>query len=1468
MKNKLRKTFSGLLAFLIMISVIMPSNVVMAEDSLTSGEFTDEYGNEWKYEPDYSNYTTATGEGGKTYKVWPASNTSVKGEVTIPGKIGDVDVTSFGNYDGWYSTLITEVTIPASITNIESMAFTGWSNLETINFESGSNLKVIQKEAFGGCSKLESITLPASVQEVGVLYTYPEKQTGHYIFGDCSSLTEIQVEEGNTHFKSVDGVLYSYDGTILYVYPANKGGSSYEIPAEVRTINSQAFNVCQNLSSITFAEDSQLTTLGDRVFAHSSKIEFFSEFPTTLTHFGSWVFGGTKWLSNQITPESPFLIINGVLVNAYYNINVPATVSLPAGIHTINYQVLTNGIFGGDTTVIIPASVTTIDNNAFYSNSNISNVIFMEDSNLTTIGAQAFYMCNSITNLKLPGKLTTIGKDAFGYMESLKSIAIPDSVTNIGETILYGDTSLEYIFTDNEQVKTAELHESWNDFHYSFASYDEFGVELLEGEISIFGVVQHGETLSAVTTGITNLDPGAYAYEWYRVDAATGAELIGAIGTAVDYTVTSSDIGHKLKLKVTSANCKGSLTAVTDIVPKIDYPTDYEPANGAVEFIEGVKYFTFSGVVGVDYEYSVDAGTSWRDVTVVSGTTGLYMTGSIHLGNIALEVGDLQVRAKETAIYNASKPITNGAAYIATLEGSVIITGNTRYNETLTANALGYQSNASLIYTWYRSGSDIPIKAGPDNQYTINAADIGKTISVVVTASGYSGNLEAATVDTVSKADAVITIAEGKDHYAKTYGDIDFDLEGISNNVNGLPQFVSSNSEVLTVEEGRVHIVSAGDAIITVSLEETETYHSAVSKTITVSVGKAPITMLSLGNLMQSSDAISAARVDMYPYSKVAYDKIKIEYGAVSGSAITWSDSLPTEAGNYKVRATLLAMDANTDGNVYLDTDIIVEKDFIITNAGDGGSTDNPGTDNPGTGNPGTDNPGTDNPGTGNPGTNNPGTDNPGTGNPGSGGSGSGNSGIGGGSAGPVVTNPTETTQTPGEEKTETEVVTNPDGSVTETETTVKPDGSKTVKEATSKTSSKEDGTLQIVETVKVSTTTADGSTLVITSNTIIDIEADGSATNQSVIKMDNSDAIATKVVKSDEKGNIISSTASIVAAASDITVSKKTATVAVDINPELLKVVADSAKETEVTIDITADATKKALADSEITTVTLAVNVPAVEGIKMTGINLNKDLASQAAENKKDLKLTVTDENGDSYAVKIASDDMAKIDKDINLSLSTKTYEEAKENKKFIKTIDNVLQTTGTKTSEIKIVNFSEAGALGTGMTLTYKVSDIEGLKSGDKVYVYLYNSKTNKLEEVPNNAKVVSKNGTITTSTINGGEFVISAEKLTGDNVTTLVDKTSAKTEKTTIKAGSKTTMKVTLPKEIVKVASFTKNSDPTGKEEAKVTYKVSNKSIASIDSEGNITAKKAGKVKVTVTIKLENGQKKEVTKTITVK
>jgi len=73
-----------------------------------------------------------------------------------------------------------------------------------------------------------------------------------------------------------------------------------------------------------------------------------------------------------------------------------------------------------------------------------------------------------------------------------------------------------------------------------------------------------------------------------------------------------------------------------------------------------------------------------------------------------------------------------------TLTGTVSITGSAQVGQTLTVNTNSLGGSGTITYLWKRGSTNI---GSNSNTYTVQAADVGSTITVTVTRSGYSSSI-------------------------------------------------------------------------------------------------------------------------------------------------------------------------------------------------------------------------------------------------------------------------------------------------------------------------------------------------------------------------------------------------------------------------------------------------------------------------------------------------------------------------------------------------------------------------------------------------------------------------------------------------------------------------------------------------------------------------------------------------------
>ena len=354
---------------------------------------------------------------GSGYAVNSISN--LAGEnVVIPSTYNDKPVVAINKEAAKDNSVIKSVSIPATVATVGEQAFSSCSNLLSVVFAAGESEVTIRAKAFSHCISLEFVTLPkmtavlpecfkdcASLTSVelpeGILsigsesfmntgvtsFAIPAGVTsiGKSAFNSCKSLESFSVATGNTAYKTVDGVLFSYDGKELVQYPLAKSGTAYYVPSGTQVIDDGAFS----FSSLAVVS-----------------------LPSGVVSLGDYAFSNSQALTLLYLPDG----LEKIGANAFLNCN----------------KLLIAGI---------PGSVTSFDN-AFVG-SGLMSVSF--GSGLKKISSNAFKDCTSLKTVEINDGVTEIQYGAFNGCSSLESVYIPASVTAIGNSAFDGCTALTLI---------------------------------------------------------------------------------------------------------------------------------------------------------------------------------------------------------------------------------------------------------------------------------------------------------------------------------------------------------------------------------------------------------------------------------------------------------------------------------------------------------------------------------------------------------------------------------------------------------------------------------------------------------------------------------------------------------------------------------------------------------------------------------------------------------------------------------------------------------------------------------------------------------------------------------------------------------------------------------------------------------------------------------------------------------------
>lgn len=262
----------------------------------------------------------------------------------------------------------------------------------------GTLVRAIADGAFYGNDNITTVEIPSTVSQIG-----------ESAFAACRSLASIEVASESTYFKSVDGNLYSKDGSVLVKYAQGKSESSFTVDAKVEKICGYAFNNA-NLTNITLSDN--LTSIGDYAFAGSSVEEII--IPAGVEELSGNAFTDCASLTNieVMTGNQSFKSINGNL----YAMNNGETIFIryAAGKNEKEFTI------GGGTTVIGAG--------AFAGVSSLESITLL--SSVKTIEDGAFLRCASLKSMVIPLSVVSIDPGAFDGCISLASFTVNGSNNN------------------------------------------------------------------------------------------------------------------------------------------------------------------------------------------------------------------------------------------------------------------------------------------------------------------------------------------------------------------------------------------------------------------------------------------------------------------------------------------------------------------------------------------------------------------------------------------------------------------------------------------------------------------------------------------------------------------------------------------------------------------------------------------------------------------------------------------------------------------------------------------------------------------------------------------------------------------------------------------------------------------------------------------------------------------------------
>ena len=477
-------------------------------------------------------------------------------------------VTNIGEEAFYYCRSLKNIEIPDSVTNIGDSAFQGCTSLESI--EIPDSVTSIGDSAFNNCQSLKEITIPSKVESIGSdafagcdkleIHGYSKSYANTYAIENGIPFVSLDVQSEGTCGENLTWILYkdgllkisgtgdmdNWKSTSVPWRNYREDVTSIEISDGVTSIGDFAFSGCAYLTSVKIS--GSVTSIGNYAFESCGNLASIT-IPDGVTRIGNYAFSESNLTSVKISDS-----VTSIGNYAFYYCYGLESVTIPDSVTSIGNSAFR--LCGYLEHIDIPASVTSIASNAFaecdyvtfycYSNSYAHMFAFLNDipyvcvdnegdetnsalfygscgenltwefyengllkisgtgnmydysrsdvdddeeyeeeyeededgsediirvpwhslikkivsveicDGVTGIGDYAFSDCYNLESVVIGNGVTSIGDYAFYYCDSLTSVEIGDSVTSIGELAFYDCNSLTSVVISDSVTSIGE----------------------------------------------------------------------------------------------------------------------------------------------------------------------------------------------------------------------------------------------------------------------------------------------------------------------------------------------------------------------------------------------------------------------------------------------------------------------------------------------------------------------------------------------------------------------------------------------------------------------------------------------------------------------------------------------------------------------------------------------------------------------------------------------------------------------------------------------------------------------------------------------------------------------------------------------------------------------------------------------------------------------------------------------------
>ena len=196
---------------------------------------------------------------------------------TIPSTVQTIGEGAF------YSTYKEEIIIPRGVKLIENYAFANSSTLRNVRFMSGGICKEIGKYAFTNSTNLETVDIPESIEVINEDAFLDSQIKNINYLGKIVSWFDIRFMNTYSNPLSCNAKLYVDEELVKELV----------VPSGVKVINHFAFVGYNELTSLTFEENSECYTIGNFAFYNCKNLKL-AIIPKSVSVIGKYAVVGVN----------------------------------------------------------------------------------------------------------------------------------------------------------------------------------------------------------------------------------------------------------------------------------------------------------------------------------------------------------------------------------------------------------------------------------------------------------------------------------------------------------------------------------------------------------------------------------------------------------------------------------------------------------------------------------------------------------------------------------------------------------------------------------------------------------------------------------------------------------------------------------------------------------------------------------------------------------------------------------------------------------------------------------------------------------------------------------------------------------------------------------------------------------------------------------------------------------------------